>query len=457
MSEHPRPHPSPPVRTAAIIGAGAAGLATARALREVGISAMVFEAGAELGGIWRHDPRSESDPLGQSGPRIHSSLYDSLRTNLPCDLMGFVDVPFRGDSGDDRRFPGHARVLRYLEAFADRFDLREQIHWAAKVIAAMPLMEAPALRWPRWQLLVECADATVPKILTVDALAVCAGHYAEPRIPPLPGDATTTIARAHSHNYRRPDRYRDRTVAVWGGSSSAIDIVLEVAAVARKVVWCAHAVFPTGSAPAHIAARVERRADIAALLPDGRMQLTDGSITPPVDDLLYCTGYLYRYPFLDPQLLHVEDNVVAPLYRDLLHARFDSLGLVGVPFRVVPFPLFAVQASYLARLWQGQFTAPTIEERLAAIGAEHIRLADSGVQRRHWHQRRIDCYDYLDALADDSGAPRVPDWYRQLTSAFLAHSAAHPGKVRELDFSPTFGSLGPEVADPPHPQPEPRP
>lgn len=78
----------------------------------------VFESGSGLGGVWRYDPRTESeDPLGQDPkrPRVHSSMYQHLRTNLPRDVMAFSDYPFHPSvmgsrSTDPRLFCSHNEV-----------------------------------------------------------------------------------------------------------------------------------------------------------------------------------------------------------------------------------------------------------------------------------------------------------------------------------------------------------
>ncbi|KAL8483499.1 hypothetical protein ACS0TY_026257 [Phlomoides rotata] len=84
-------------RSVAVIGAGVAGLATARALKGEGHhQVLVYEKSDKLGGTWVYEPQVESDPLGHDPNReiVHSSLYHSLRTNLPRQLMGFSDYPF---------------------------------------------------------------------------------------------------------------------------------------------------------------------------------------------------------------------------------------------------------------------------------------------------------------------------------------------------------------------------
>jgi len=95
----------------AVIGAGAAGLVVARELLREGHRVVVYEQDPGLGGVWRYDPEQEEDPLGVSEQRrvsggVHSSMYSSLRTNLPRELMSFTDFPFSYPLPTDRDNPG---------------------------------------------------------------------------------------------------------------------------------------------------------------------------------------------------------------------------------------------------------------------------------------------------------------------------------------------------------------
>ena len=60
----------------AVIGAGAAGLVTARELRDEGHEVVVFEQDGSIGGIWNYSEDVEDDLLGldPDRERIHSSL-----------------------------------------------------------------------------------------------------------------------------------------------------------------------------------------------------------------------------------------------------------------------------------------------------------------------------------------------------------------------------------------------
>lgn len=62
--------------------------------------------------------------------KVHSSMYDNLRTNLPREIMGFSEFPFDAsfpESEDPRRFCTHHEV-RYLDLrLLDVWDLGEEI------------------------------------------------------------------------------------------------------------------------------------------------------------------------------------------------------------------------------------------------------------------------------------------------------------------------------------------
>ena len=439
---------SAPARRIAVIGAGAAGLVTAREMLRAGLQPTVFEADGDVGGIWRYTPETETDPLGQAGTHIHGSLYASLRTNLPHDLMAFTDFPFEREGVQVLpRFPGHRAVCDYLQRFASRFELQPHIRLGTRVRAVrMSTRDEGPLPAP-WQV-TSAADSDPQRLHTeaFAAVAICNGHYSAPRVPPLPGDDAFPGRRMHSHNYREPAPFAGLTVALWGMSASGNDLARELSTVARRVYWCGAGTPMQNAAPASAPDDVlQRRGEVAGLGNDGRVQLADGSLTEPVDVFVYCTGYHYRYPFLDDDLLRVDDNFVQPLYRDLLHCEHDTLALVGVPFRVVPFPLFEVQARYLARLWSGGFQAPPSVTRFATLGARWKTLRDAGVKQRLWHQRTLDCYDYLDELADEAGMARVPDWHRQLNKAFMAHVQGTQGNYRDVAFPRVHRSSGPRA------------
>ena len=128
---------------AAVIGAGAAGLVCARELARQNIEVTVFEKSNQVGGVWVYEPEVDDDITGINPHHtVHSSLYDSLRTNLPRDLMAFSDYYFDSTGGGQDtwpRYPDHSKVLEYLERFAFDHDLTKTMKLGTTVTRLKPV------------------------------------------------------------------------------------------------------------------------------------------------------------------------------------------------------------------------------------------------------------------------------------------------------------------------------
>ena len=175
-------------RTVAVVGAGAAGLVAARELLRAGLDVAVFEKSARAGGTWAYDPRADADPLSRdpgAPGAVHGSLYASLRTNLPRELMGFSDFPLAGRvfAGDSRAFPGHREVLAFLDAFAAESGVAARVRLRAEVLRVRPLGEGQGERWAvAWR----GEDGEVAEEV-FDAVVVCSGHCTVPLVPQIRG------------------------------------------------------------------------------------------------------------------------------------------------------------------------------------------------------------------------------------------------------------------------------
>jgi cation diffusion facilitator CzcD-associated flavoprotein CzcO len=111
----------------AVLGAGAAGIASYIALRQAGFENItVFEATSNIGGTWVYTPETEN---------AHSSMYKSLRVNIPKQAMCFLDTPFRDDIPS---FPGHADVARYLQNVAEDKQMSSCIRFNSRVACVSP-------------------------------------------------------------------------------------------------------------------------------------------------------------------------------------------------------------------------------------------------------------------------------------------------------------------------------
>ena len=105
----PRPHPLDPISCVIQAHTHANGGDCARALThshtytctQDGHAVRVFEMAHDVGGVWHYTDAVEQDPMGKSlDHRVHSSMYESLRTNLPREVMAYDDMEFTGEFDD---------------------------------------------------------------------------------------------------------------------------------------------------------------------------------------------------------------------------------------------------------------------------------------------------------------------------------------------------------------------
>ena len=200
----------------AIIGAGAAGLATARALLAQGFDCTLFERTARLGGVWT---------IG----------YANFGTQVQRELYAFPDFPLPPEATDFT--PGEV-VQRYLEAYAQHFAILPRIRFATRVTA----ITGGADHAP-WHLHIEHDGNAAEEAF--DFVVVCVGLYSNvPHMPAFAGQAGFKGEILHVSGVADRAKLAGKRVVVVGFGKSAGDCALESAAVAartslvyRKVHW----------------------------------------------------------------------------------------------------------------------------------------------------------------------------------------------------------------------------
>ncbi len=190
-----------------VIGAGPAGLATARALRARGIDYDQLERYTEVGGLWNID--------APGSPMYEAAHFISSKT-----MSGFSGFPM-SDSFPD--YPSHRQVLSYLRDFADAYGLREQIEFGVSVEAVAKSEDGT------W--VVTRSDGSRTRYRGV---VCCSGVQWTPNLPPTPGNFTGEVM--HSVDYRDLEQVRGKRVLVVGGGNSACDIVVDAGRVASRAV-----------------------------------------------------------------------------------------------------------------------------------------------------------------------------------------------------------------------------
>ncbi len=190
-----------------VVGAGPAGLATARALAGHGVTYDHVERYDGVGGIW------DIDAPG-------SPMYDAAHFISSRTLSGFDGFPMPQTYPD---YPNHRLILRYLRAFADAYGLTEKVRTdvtVQRVVAGAA----------------EGYDVTFGDGAHAhyEAVVCCTGSQWTERMPALPGEFAGTLR--HSRSYRSAGEVAGKRVLVVGGGNSACDIAVDAAHTAERVV-----------------------------------------------------------------------------------------------------------------------------------------------------------------------------------------------------------------------------
>lgn len=188
-----------------IIGAGPAGLVTARSLRERGIAYEQVERHSDVGGLW--DVENPGTPM-----------YDSAHFISSKTMSAFAGYPMPDEFPD---YPSHRQILAYLRQFAAEYDLTESIRFNTSVTAIEPRDEGS------WS--VTLSDGSTKLYSGV----VCAtGTQWEPNIPTFAGSFDGEIR--HSVSYRNADDLRGKRVLVVGAGNSGCDIACDIGRAAEQ-------------------------------------------------------------------------------------------------------------------------------------------------------------------------------------------------------------------------------
>lgn len=422
--------------TVLVIGAGAAGLVSAKRLLDVGVRPIIVERTDRIGGIWNYDDE----------PRVGSYAYRSLRTNTSRQTMPFADLAFDERLPD---FPQRDDVLAYLRRYAETFGLLEHVRFNTTVTGVRR-------RGDRWR--IEMNDRHASTTLEADSLVVCTGIQSEASTPVIREAERFRGVQIHSSTYRTPEVFGGRRVVVVGLGSSGADIAAEAARTAEQVV-----VSSANGAwllPRHIAGRPwdHHLTRMSAALPE-RVRLflfsalvrseyrrrgldpsSRGLTLPPFDPLrsrftpnsdllrttdspvqfrpglarvdenvvtfrdgheqlaeiiVWCTGYRVRFAFLEPGV--IDESPDLGLYLNVFPATTDRLAFVGMCVVGGPiFPVMDLQASWVAAVFSGE------------------RVLPSAAQMRHgidWRRRavrapealRVEFVAYMDELGRAAG------------------------------------------------------
>ncbi|WP_241671435.1 flavin-containing monooxygenase [Dankookia rubra] len=188
---------------AIILGAGIAGMYQLYRLRQLGLTVRVFEAGTGVGGTW------------------YWNRYPGARFDSESYTYGYAfDEALLQDWNWSEHFAAQPETLRYLNHVADRFDLRRDIRFEARVTRAQ-FDEAAR----EWEVALEGGETHRARILITAIGPLSAATL--PRIPGIEDFRGTSF-----HTYRWPHEpvdFAGKRVAVIGTGATGVQVIQTIA------------------------------------------------------------------------------------------------------------------------------------------------------------------------------------------------------------------------------------
>lgn len=175
----------------AIIGAGPAGLAVAACLRQAGVDFVLLEKEAQAAPAWRRHYE-----------RVH------LHTTKRYSSLPFVPFP-----RDYPRYVPRDLFADYLDAYAQRFDLRPRFGQTVRMITR---------QGRGWH--VEATSGA----LHASHVVIASGYNAEPLMPGFAGAEAFRGQRLHSADYRNATPFAGQSVLIVGMGNTGAEIALDL-------------------------------------------------------------------------------------------------------------------------------------------------------------------------------------------------------------------------------------
>jgi cation diffusion facilitator CzcD-associated flavoprotein CzcO len=200
----------------AIIGAGVAGLTTAKVLLQAGHDVQVFDRTPDVGGVWSETRR-----------------YPGLTTQSPKAQYSLSDFPMPEDYPE---WPTGAQIQAYFAAYATEFGVDRVLRLNTEVTSAHRTADG------RWT--VETRDGST---MDFDRLVVANGVFCEPAVPAFPGLDAFTAAGGRlcaGTSFHDAEDARGKHVLVVGYGKSACDVTVPISqtaastdVIARQLLW----------------------------------------------------------------------------------------------------------------------------------------------------------------------------------------------------------------------------
>lgn len=209
------------IRSICIIGAGFAGLTSARVFKALGYEVTLYEKEADVGGVWSASRR-----------------YPGLTTQNTRTTYELSDFPMPLSYPE---WPSGEQVQLYMQSYVDHYDFNEQVNLNRTVLATS--FDANRNVWT-----VNTRGLTSElETAEFDYLIIGNGIFSVPSIPTYTGVESFIEAGGqvcHTSEFTRREDARDKNVLVIGYGKSSCDVanaIQDITAstnvVARSLIW----------------------------------------------------------------------------------------------------------------------------------------------------------------------------------------------------------------------------
>jgi len=341
-----------------LIGAGPSGMSVLyhlEQLRKNGVAEIpeivCYEKQSNWGGLWNYTWRTGNDEHGEP---IHGSMYRYLWSNGPKEALEFPDYTFEDHFKKAiPSFPPREVLFDYLQGRWKKNDLKYRITFQT-VVRSVEFSE----KTDKFTVTVE--SLTEKKVLPseeFDYVIAASGHYSVPFVPEYPGVNKFPGRVMHSHDFRDAKEFKGKTLLLVGSSYSAEDISLQTIKYGAKQVICTYRNKPMGfNWPDTITER-----PIFTHV-DGKIAYFSDGTSAEIDAIMFCTGFLHYYPFLEDKLRLRSKNVFYPpnLYKGIVFTQGgnNKMLYIGTQDQCYTYTMFDVEALWALKYVLGDIKLP---------------------------------------------------------------------------------------------------
>ncbi|OWF36034.1 dimethylaniline monooxygenase [N-oxide-forming] 5-like [Mizuhopecten yessoensis] len=315
-----------------------------------------YEKQSNWGGLWNYTWRTGLDEHGEP---CHGSQYRDLWSNGPKECLEYPDYTFEDHFGKCIPcFPPRTVLFDYLQGRWNKSNLRNLVRFNTMVKNVTYNKDTDDFT-------VMVKDLSIDEDLSPQRFSnviVATGHFSVPNVPYFDGIDMFPGRILHSHDFRRAREFKGQRMLLIGSRYSAEDISMQCRKMGSGKVICSYRTKPTGfnNWPEGIEERL-----LLTKVVGNKIHFKDGT-TAEVDVIIFCTGYLFHFPYLSESLRLKTKLEMYPagLYKGTLWMGDgnNKLMYLGMHDQYYSYTMFDVQAEWACAVVAGHLQLPNRNE-----------------------------------------------------------------------------------------------